>query len=105
MALDEEAPVSDFLDEVVASRTAANPAFPRLVAAAERRRDLVRQLVALRNSLGLSQTAVAARMNTSQPVVARLEAGDLDSRVSTLERYADAVGMELVLRLRDRQEA
>jgi predicted transcriptional regulator len=40
-------------------------------------------------------------MGTSQPVVARLEAGDLDSRISTLERYADAVGVELELRLRD----
>jgi transcriptional regulator with XRE-family HTH domain len=93
--------MGDFLDETVASRTEANPTFPRLVAAAVRRRELVRQLVALRSSLGLSQTAVAARMSTSQSVVARLEAGDLDSRISTLERYADAVGVELELRLRD----
>jgi ribosome-binding protein aMBF1 (putative translation factor) len=93
--------MGDFLDDTIASRTAANPAFPRLVAAAARRRELMRQLVTLRTSLGLSQTAVAARMSTSQPVVARLEAGDLDSRISTLERYADAVGVELELRLRD----
>jgi ribosome-binding protein aMBF1 (putative translation factor) len=95
--------MADFLDETVASRTAANSAFPRLVAAAARRRELVRQLVALRASLGLSQTAVAARMSTSQSVVARLEAGDLDSRISTLERYADAVGVELELGLRERE--
>jgi len=94
--------MDDFLDETIASRTAANPAFPRLVAAAARRRELVRELVALRTSRGLSQTAVAARMSTSQPVVARLEAGDLDSRISTLERYADAVGVELEIRLTDR---
>jgi len=94
--------MDDFLDEAIASRTAANPAFPRLVAAASRRRELVRELVALRASQGLSQTTVAARMNTSQPVVARLEAGDLDSRISTLERYADAVGVELQIRLTDR---
>jgi ribosome-binding protein aMBF1 (putative translation factor) len=94
--------MADFIDETIASRTAANPAFPRLVAAAARRRELVRDLVALRTSMGLSQTAVAASMGTSQPVVARLEAGDLDSRISTLERYADAVGVELVIRLTDR---
>ena len=94
--------MADFLDETIASRTAANPAFPRLVAAAARRRELVRELVALRASHGLSQTAVAERMGTSQPVVARLEAGDLDSRISTLERYADAVGVELEIRLTER---
>lgn len=102
MDVQRDADMGDFLDETVASRTAANPAFPRLVAAAARRRELVRELVALRTSLGLSQTAVAARMATSQSVVARLEAGDLDSRISTLERYADAVGVELELRLTDR---
>jgi ribosome-binding protein aMBF1 (putative translation factor) len=95
--------MGDFLDETMASRTAANPSFPRLVAAAVRRREFVRELVALRASQGLSQTAVAARMGTSQPVVARLEAGDLDSRISTLERYADAVGVELEIRLTDRR--
>jgi predicted transcriptional regulator len=41
-------------------------------------------------------------MGTSQPVVARLEAGDLDSRISTLERYADAVGVELEIGLTER---
>jgi transcriptional regulator with XRE-family HTH domain len=97
--------MADFLDETIASRTAANAAFPRLVAAAARRRELFRQLVTLRASLGLSQTAVAARMGTSQSVVARLEAGDLDSRISTLERYADAVGVELELGLRDRDSS
>ena len=95
--------MADFLDETIASRTAANPAFPRLVVAAARRRELVRELVALRTSMGLSQTAVAERMGTSQPVVARLEAGDLDSRISTLERYADAVGVELEMRLVERR--
>lgn len=102
MATRKDTDMADFLDETIASRTVANPAFLRLVAAAVRRRELVRELVALRASQGLSQTAVAERMGTSQPVVARLEAGDLDSRISTLERYADAVGVELEIRLTDR---
>jgi len=102
MEIRRDGDMADLLDRTIASRTAANPAFPRLVAAAARRRELVRDLVALRTSRGLSQTAVAARMSTSQPVVARLEAGDLDSRISTLERYADAVGVELEMRLTDR---
>jgi predicted transcriptional regulator len=40
-------------------------------------------------------------MGTSQPVVARLEGGDLDSRLSTLERYAAAVGLEIDLVVRE----
>ena len=34
-------------------------------------------------------------MGTSQSAVARLEAGDVDVRVSTLERYAAAIGSQL----------
>jgi DNA-binding XRE family transcriptional regulator len=61
---------------------------------AERRR-LVAGLTAQRRSAGLSQTEVAARMGTSQSAVARLETGDADVRVSTLERYAAAIGSQL----------
>ena len=61
---------------------------------AERRR-LVAELSAQRRSAGLSQTEVAARMGTSQSAVARLETGDADVRVSTLERYAAAIGSQL----------
>jgi ribosome-binding protein aMBF1 (putative translation factor) len=64
---------------------------------AERRR-LVADLTAQRRSAGLSQTEVAARMGTSQSAVARLETGDADVRVSTLERYAAAIGSELAWR-------
>lgn len=58
----------------------------------QRRRDLMDELSAARRAHGLSQTAIAARMGTSQSAVARLERGDLDPRLSTLERYAAAVG-------------
>ena len=59
------------------------------------RRRLVADLTARRQSAGLSQTEVAARMGTSQSAVARLEAGEADLRVSTLERYAVAVGSHI----------
>jgi transcriptional regulator with XRE-family HTH domain len=62
---------------------------------AERRRELAADLVSVRLARGLSQTEVAARMGTSQSAVARLESGDADVRLSTLERYATAVGFEL----------
>ena len=55
-----------------------------------------------RGELGLSQTEVAARMGTSQSAVARLESGDADVRLSTLERYVAALGQQLDFRLQRR---
>ena len=75
-------------------------AFPGFDEVAERRRALSDELVAQRVRLGLSQTEVAARMQTSQSAVARIESGDADVRLSTLERYAAALGQELNLSLR-----
>jgi predicted transcriptional regulator len=60
----------------------------------------MRKLAAVRASLGLSQTQVAARMGTSQSVVARLESGAVDTKVSTLEKYAEAMGKKLEISLR-----
>ena len=69
--------------------------FPGFREMAESRRRLLAELVGQRRSLGLSQTEVAARMGTSQSAVARLEAVAGDVRLSTLERYAEAVGHTL----------
>jgi len=63
------------------------------------RRRLVTDLTAERQAAGLSQTEVAARMGTSQSAVARLESGEADTRTSTLERYAAAIGCEINWRL------
>jgi ribosome-binding protein aMBF1 (putative translation factor) len=89
----------DFLTEIVAERTARNPEFPGLVEAALRRRQLLRELGAEREKLGLSQTAVAAVMGTSQSAVARLEAGDVDAKLSTVERFAAALGQKVEWRI------
>ncbi|HVC70984.1 MAG TPA: helix-turn-helix transcriptional regulator [Acidimicrobiales bacterium] len=67
------------------------PRLPGFAEMAARRRALAEELVQRRISLGLSQTEVAARMGTSQSAVARLETGQADVRLSTLERYAAAV--------------
>jgi DNA-binding transcriptional regulator YiaG len=65
----------DFLDEIMAERTARNPRFPDLVAEAARRREIARSLAAKRERLGMSQTVVAARMGTAASVVSKLESG------------------------------
>jgi transcriptional regulator with XRE-family HTH domain len=77
------------------------PVFPGFKDMAERRRALSAALTARRVDLGLSQTEVAARMGTSQSAVARLESGLSDVRLSTLERYAAALGLQLDWQLED----
>jgi predicted transcriptional regulator len=88
---------TDFLDEIEAERTAANPKFPRLVGEAAWRRKLARKLVTIRERKGLTQTIVAARMKTSASVVSKLEAGG-DVKMSTLQRYCAAIGTAVPLK-------
>ena len=76
------------------------PVFPGFDEMARNRRELASKLVALRQDLGLSQTEVAARMRTSQSAVARIESGDADIKLSTLERYAAAIGQRLDWKLK-----
>ena len=76
------------------------PVFGGFREMAQRRQALAEELVSARLEAGLSQTEVAARMGTSQSAVARLESGDADIRLSTLERYATAVGRRLGWSLR-----
>ncbi|WP_112140543.1 helix-turn-helix domain-containing protein [Glycomyces dulcitolivorans] len=57
----------------------------------------VERLRTERLSRRLSQADLAARIGTTQSAVARLESGDADPRLSTLERYANAVGAAMVV--------
>lgn len=96
---------SDYLDELIARGATHNPEFPRLFEDAKRRREQLRRLAQLRGATGLSQTQVAARMNTSQPVVARIESGEVDTKLSTLERYAAAIGGNFEWTVRPSEES
>lgn len=81
------------------------PVFPGFREIAQRgRRQVIDELAAARREANLSQTEVAARMGTSQSVVARLESGGIDARLSTLQRYAAAVGQELQLGVRPKED-
>jgi predicted transcriptional regulator len=79
--------------------------FPGLQDMADRRRGLIEELAEARRVSGASQTEIAARMGTSQSAVARLESGQLDARMSTLERYAAAVGHVVDWHVRPSEES
>jgi predicted transcriptional regulator len=84
--------------------TRRRTSFPGLQGLADRRRELIEELAQARRESELSQTEIAARMGTSQSAVARLESGDLDVRLSTLERYAAAVGRTVDWQIRSPRE-
>lgn len=54
----------------------------------------------LRAARGLSQHELAKRMGVSQSAVARLEAGGVEPRLSTLDRVAQALSVELEVQFR-----
>jgi ribosome-binding protein aMBF1 (putative translation factor) len=89
----------DFLDELISEGETETPGFGLMVEAALERRRLLRELAADRVELGLSQTAVAAEMGTSQSAVARIESGNADVKMSTVERYAATLGRKVKWRI------
>jgi transcriptional regulator with XRE-family HTH domain len=63
--------------------------------------DLLRKLVAHRKHHHLSQEVVAERMGVSQPTVAKFERYDSNPTLSTIRRYALAVGARLHTEVHD----
>lgn len=60
---------------------------------------LVREMLAARSRVGLSQEAVAKLMGTTKSSISRLEAaGKHAPSVTTLKKYAQAVGCHLEIR-------
>ena len=64
---------------------------------------LLRQMLKARQNAGLSQAEVAQRMGTKAPAVTRLESalgnGKHSPSLSTLQKYANAVGCKLQVNL------
>lgn len=64
--------------------------------------DMARQLIEARARARMTQGDVAERMGTTQSVVARLESGKRPPSLRTVQRYAEAVGGRVVLRIEPR---
>ena len=57
--------------------------------------DLARSIILFRTEVGLTQAEFAKRMNTTQSVIARLEAGRTYPSIRRLTRVAQATGTRL----------
>ena len=58
-----------------------------------------------REKAGVSQAELARRIGSTQPAIARLEAGGCKPNMGTLSRIADALGLELRVELRAKRRA
>jgi transcriptional regulator with XRE-family HTH domain len=84
----------DDLDELL-EEECRDPAFRAALADSEARGELVRLLLETRHGNGRTQADVAELMGTTQSAISELEGGATDPRLSTLQRYARAVGRAL----------
>jgi transcriptional regulator with XRE-family HTH domain len=83
-------------DEVKRER-ADSPARRRGYERAGRTIRLAMEIHELREKRGLSQRELAERLGTTQSAVARLEAGNVSPSLPTLDKVAEALGVELVV--------
>ena len=77
----------------------ANPAVRQAYDAQAPEFELAHELIAARTQAGLTQGDVAARMGTTQSVIARIESGRGMPSMRTVQRFANAVGARAVVRM------
>jgi ribosome-binding protein aMBF1 (putative translation factor) len=62
--------------------------------------EVAMQLIRYRHEAGLTQVEMAKRLGTTQSVISRIEQFDYTGlKLDTLRRFADALGLELQIRL------
>lgn len=93
-------PIEQFEAEV----TAGDPYAPLHDQLAVNDDRMLEELVAMRKRKGLSQDTVAKRMNRSKTAVSNFERLGADPHLSTIRRYAAAVGAEIRSRVCDFDE-
>ncbi|MCL4554602.1 MAG: helix-turn-helix domain-containing protein [Actinobacteria bacterium] len=99
MASNEYRPVAHDHDEFL-DRALKRKGFREAYDKSEDEYRLVRELLAARVHAGLTQKEVAASMGTTKSAVSRLEgSGKHSPKVSTLKKYARAVGCDVEIRL------
>ena len=92
-------PVKHDQKEFVA-RALSRPGFKEAYDSLAIEYQLINEMLRARTRAGLTQDAVAERMGTTKSAVSRLEAGGKHApSLTTLKRYAEAVGCELKVKL------
>jgi len=88
-------PVGNTARAARSRRAANNPEYARLWAERAVERRIAQQLIKYRMAHNLSQEELARRAGTSHSQISRLESGQHQSSVATLEKIADALDLDL----------
>ena len=80
----------------------SDPEYAREFALQEDEFQIARVLLRARLRAGMTQKEVAERMGTTQSVVARMESGKPLPSLSSINRYARAVGSDVKITLESR---
>ncbi|HEX8394072.1 MAG TPA: helix-turn-helix transcriptional regulator [Longimicrobium sp.] len=94
----------DDLDRYIALRASRDPEFLNGFERERRAFKFGLMLKQARLNAGLTQHQVAERLGTNKSAISRMENRAEDIRLSTLQRYAEAVGCILALELRPESE-
>ena|SRR5579863_10476576 len=84
-------------EEVLAEHLDADPEYRREWERTALARAVAVKMISYRAEHGLSQTALAKRLQMTQPAIARLESGEHNPTFPTLLRLSDALGIELAI--------
>jgi ribosome-binding protein aMBF1 (putative translation factor) len=92
---------SELKNKRLSGMTAAErAAYDRAYAEARLAAEVGERIRAAREAAGLSQRELARRMGTSQAAIGRLESGGVGATLTTLQRVAGALGLEVNIELR-----
>lgn len=86
-------------DDLHAENMANDPAYREAYEQLESEFSMIHALLEARTRANLTQAEVASRMGTTESAISRLESGRVKPSTRTLERYAQATGHRLQIRL------
>lgn len=95
----------DDLDRYVLMRDAREPGYAQRFKRESAAFIVGVRLQVAREQAGMTQQQVAERMGTKKSAISRLENNAGDVRLSTLQRYAEAVGCRIVVEVAALEEA
>jgi len=68
--------------------------------------ELLEEIIKARENAGMTQTELAEKIGTKQPALSRLEKGGIrKATIETLNKIADALNMELVIKFKPKKAA
>ena len=98
-------PVGDPVSTGAARRSSLGTEYRAEAARVAPSEEIARIVITRRAELGLSQRELAARMSTSHSAISRIESGEHQTSVKTLERLADALEARLTIGFESRPPA